>query len=64
MMMGRSFQKKSKHQLEGEISDAIIRFEKDHMGRGPLETRTYIIDDMVIIREKGALTKAEHSLVK
>lgn len=63
-MIGRSIQKKHKSQLEREISDAVTHFEKEHMGRGPLETRTYIIEDMVIIREKGALTKAEHSLVK
>jgi uncharacterized protein YbcI len=50
--------------VEAEISDAITRFEKEHMGRGPLESRTYIIEDMVIIRQKGALTKAEHSLVR
>lgn len=33
---------KTKGQLEAEISDAIIRFEKEYMGRGPLETKTYI----------------------
>ena len=54
----------TKGQLESEISEAIARFEKDHMGRGPLETKTYIIDDMVIVRLKGVLTKAEHALVK
>ena len=64
MMMGRSPLKKSRRQLEAEVSDAITRFEKEHMGRGPLETRTYIVEDMVIIRQKGALTRAEHSLVK
>ena len=63
-MMGRVQVKKGRRQVEAEISDAITRFEKEHMGRGPLETRTYIVDDMVIIRQKGALTRAEHSLVK
>ena len=63
-MMGRGSLKKSRRQLEAEISDAITRFEKEHMGRGPLETRTYLIEDMVIIRQKGALTKAEHALVR
>jgi uncharacterized protein YbcI len=63
-MMGRGVLKKTRKQVESEISDAITRFEKEHMGRGPLETRTYIVDDMVIIRQKGALTKAEHSLIK
>lgn len=63
-MMGRGVLKKTCGQLEAEISDAITRFEKEHTGRGPLETRTYIIEDMVIVRQKGTLSKAEMSLVK
>jgi len=63
-MMGRGVLKKSCGQLESEISDAITRFEKDNTGRGPLETRTYILEDMVIVRQKGALSKSETSLVK
>ena len=55
--------RKTKGQLEAEISDALTRFEKEHMGRGPLETKTYIIEDMIIVRLKGVLTKAEHALV-
>jgi uncharacterized protein YbcI len=63
-MMTRSFQKKTKGQIEAEISDAMTRFEKEHMGRGPLETKTYLVEDMVIVRLKGVLTKAEHKLIK
>jgi uncharacterized protein YbcI len=55
---------KTRGQVESEISESITRFEKEHMGRGPLETKTYIIDDLVIVRLKGVLTKAEHALVK
>jgi uncharacterized protein YbcI len=51
-------------QMEAAISEAFTRFEKEYMGRGPLETKTYIIDDMVITRLKGVLTKAELRLVK
>lgn len=63
-MMGRGVLKKSCGQLESEISDAITRFEKEHTGRGPLETRTHIVEDMIIVRQKGALTKSESALVK
>jgi uncharacterized protein YbcI len=55
---------KTKGQLEAEISEAVTRFEKEHMGRGPLETRTFLVDDMVIVRLKGILTKAEHKLAR
>ncbi len=60
---GRKMEK-TKGQLEAEISDAIIRFEKEDMGRGLLETKTYIIDDLVIVRLKGVLTRAERPLAE
>ncbi|MBN1127694.1 MAG: DUF2294 domain-containing protein [Chitinispirillaceae bacterium] len=62
--MTRNTHLRTRGQLEAEISEAMIRFEKEHMGRGPLETKTYLIDDMVIVRLKGVLTRAEHALIK
>jgi uncharacterized protein YbcI len=50
---------KTKGQLEAEICDAVIKFEKEYMGRGPLETKAYIIDDMVLVRLKNVLTQSE-----
>ncbi len=44
---------KTKGRLEAEISDAIVRFELDYMGRNPEEARTYIIDDLVLVRLRG-----------
>ncbi len=55
---------KTKGQAESQISEAIIKFEKDYMGRGPTETKTYIIKDMVFVRLKGVLTPAEEQLAK
>ncbi len=55
---------KTQGQLEAEISDAIVRFEKEYMGRGPHETRTYIVDDLVVVRLKGVLTRAECQLAE
>lgn len=55
---------KTRGQAEAEISEAVIKFEKEYMGRGPLETKTYILDDLVIVRLKGVLTPAEHQLAK
>lgn len=51
--------KKTKGQLEAEICEAVIRFEKEYMGRGPLETKTFILDDMVLVRLRNVLTQAE-----
>ncbi len=55
---------KTKGQVEAEISEAIIKFEKEYMGRGPLETKTHIIDDLVLVRLKGIMTQAEYQLAR
>ena len=54
----------SKGQTEAEISEAIIKFEKEYMGRGPDETRTYYLDDIVVVRLQRVLTPAEKQLAK
>ena len=54
----------TKGQVEAQISEAIIKFEKEYMGRGPDETKTYIIDDMIVIRLQRVLTPAEQQLAK
>ena len=53
---------KSKGQLEADISEALIKFEKEYMGRGPEQTKTYIIGDMVVVRLQRVLTPAEQQL--
>jgi uncharacterized protein YbcI len=55
---------KSKGQIEAEITEAIIRFEKEFMGRGPLEARTFLVDDMILVRLKNVLTQAELKLAE
>ncbi len=50
--------------MEDEISKALISFEKEHMGRGPVEAKTHIVQDVVIIRLKGVLTPAERQLAE
>lgn len=55
---------KSKSDLESEISKAIIGFEKEFMGRGPEEIRSYVLGDLVLVRLKGVLSPAEHKLAE
>jgi len=55
---------KTKGELEAEISSAIIRFKREFMGRGPQDVRTYLIDDMVVIRLRNVLTPAEQRLAQ
>jgi uncharacterized protein YbcI len=56
--------KQTKGQAEAQIGEALIQFEKEYMGRGPQETKAFIIDDMILVRLKGVLTPAEQQLVK
>jgi uncharacterized protein YbcI len=53
----------SKKKLEAEISSAFIKFQRELLGRGPQEAKTYIVQDMVITRFKGVLTTEEKHLV-
>ena len=55
---------KTKGQMEAEISAAVIKFEKEYMGRGPIEIKTYILNDLVIVRLFKDLTQAELQLAK
>jgi uncharacterized protein YbcI len=56
-------QKKTKGQLEASISALITTFEKEHLGRGPKEVRTFIVQDLILVRLKGILTPAEKILI-
>lgn len=56
--------KKSRGEYEAEFSKAIIKFEKEYLGRGPLEARTFFINDMILIRLRGILTLAERKLAE
>ena len=53
----------TKGQLEADISVQITKFEKENLGRGPKEVRTFIIQDLILVRLKGILTPAEEKLV-
>lgn len=55
---------RTKGQVEAQVCEAVTKFEKEYMGRGPLEIKAYIIDDMVLVRLKNVLTPAEIKLAE
>lgn len=55
---------KSRGEAEVEISEAIVKFEREYMGRGPEESKTFILNDIVFVRLQGVLTQAEKQLAK
>jgi len=61
---GRGAPKKTQGQSEAEFTKAIIAFEKDYLGRGPLEARTFYLNDMILVRLRGILTPAEVKLAE
>ncbi len=48
--------------LQTAISEALVKFEREYMGRGPEETKTYLIEDLVVVQLRGVLTPAERHL--
>jgi uncharacterized protein YbcI len=49
-----------RQQLMDEIVHAEIRFLKERMGRDPEGYRTYVMDDMIVLRLLRVLTPAEN----
>ncbi|OUN01666.1 MAG: hypothetical protein BAA04_00225 [Firmicutes bacterium ZCTH02-B6] len=55
---------RTKGQLEDALSKSILQFEKDYIGRGPQAIRTYIVEDLIVVRLRDALTVAEQKLIE
>ena len=49
-------------QVEAAVTEAITKFEREYLGRGPKEARTFIIENMVIVQLQGILSPAERQL--
>jgi uncharacterized protein YbcI len=56
--------KRSRGEAEAEFTKAVIKFEKEYLGRGPLEARTFFIHDMILVRLRGILSPAEYKLAE
>lgn len=52
----------SRGEREAAFTNAMIQMEKEYLGRGPQEARTIFLDDMIIVRLRGILTRAEIKL--
>ena len=57
-------QRMTKGQMEAKISEAFSRFEIEYMGRGPRQIKTYILQDMIIVRMIGFLSPSEKKLAE
>jgi uncharacterized protein YbcI len=55
---------KTQGEIEAAVCEGISRFKQEYMGRGPRDTRTFLIGDLLVVRLQGVLTAAEQHLVK
>ncbi len=55
---------KTRGEAEAEFTRAIIKFEKDYLGRGPTDARTLFLNDLILVRLRGILTPAEVKLAE
>lgn len=55
---------KTRGEAEAELTQAVIKFEKEYLGRGPLDARTFFIQDMILVRLRGVITPAERKLAE
>lgn len=54
--------KKTRGEYEAQFTKAMIKFEKEYLGRGPEEVKTTFLGDMILVRLRGILTPAEMKL--
>lgn len=54
--------KNRKGQIEAQISDAVSKFEKEYMGRGPRDIKTKIAQNHILIIIDGFLSQSEQKL--
>jgi uncharacterized protein YbcI len=51
-------------EIESAISDCMRCFEMEFTGRTPSGLRTYLLEDLIVVRINGVLTAAEEHLIK
>lgn len=57
-----SAERRTKGQVESAVTEAITQFERDYLGRGPKEAKSFIVENLVIVRLQGILSPAEQQL--
>lgn len=55
---------RTRGETEAEFTKAMIQFEKEYLGRGPSDARTFFINDMILVRLRGILTPAEMKIAE
>jgi uncharacterized protein YbcI len=59
---GDTLMRRRQSRSEAAISDEMMAFQHEFVGRGPDRIKTRIVEDLVIVRSFGVLTPAERQL--
>ncbi len=49
--------------LLAQISNAFVTMQKEYWGLGPVEAKSYMMDDLLLIVMRGGLTQAERTML-
>lgn len=49
--------------LLSRISNAIVKAQKEHFGRGPDSAKSYMFDDLLFVVMRGGITVAEQTML-
>jgi len=49
--------------LLAQISNAFVTMQKEYWGIGPLEAKSYMMDDLLLVVMRGGLTRAERTML-
>ena len=50
--------------LLAQISNEMVRAQKEFFGKGPTKAKSYMLDDMLIIVMRGGMTTAEKTMLE
>jgi uncharacterized protein YbcI len=53
----------TKGSLEAEVSNAIVRFQREQQGRGPADVHSHLFGETLYVRSSGIFTAIEAHLV-
>jgi uncharacterized protein YbcI len=49
--------------LLAQISNAFVTMQKEYWGLGPVEAKSYMMDDLLLVVMRGGLTRAERTML-
>src|ERR687893_2191346 len=50
--------------LLAQLSNEMVRAQKEFFGKGPTEAKSYLLDDLLVIVMRGGLTTAEKTMLE